>query len=206
MSEVKASGRTPKLTPERQKKLCEYIRQGNSLRAAAAMAGISLASFYVWMKRGRRELDRLEADPSASPRRSETPCVRFWSAVDLSMAEAEARHLRVIDEAAQGGKELVETVVVLGQDGKPIKKTARKKIARPQWHAARWWLENVSPEYKDRKLEVIGWEQDELRFAQTVDVSRLSTEELMQLDGLLEKCIVTPPAAAADAQDPSREG
>jgi len=115
MSEVKASGRTPKLTPERQKKLCEYIRQGNSLRAAAAMAGISLASFYVWMKRGRRELDRLEADPSASPRRSETPCVRFWSAVDLSMAEAEARHLRVIDEAAQGGKELVETVVVLGQ-------------------------------------------------------------------------------------------
>lgn len=180
----------PKLTPELQDLLIEHLRLGHSVRGATAMAGIGKTSFYMWLKRGRHELDQLEADPAATPRRAEAMYVRFWLAVDQAMAEAEARHLRVIDAAAQGGAEVVETTVVLGHDGKPIRKTAKKKVAGPQWLAARWWLERCAPEFGGQRFEVVGLANEEVKFAQAVDLTKLDSEELALLEKLLEKCAI----------------
>jgi hypothetical protein len=120
--------------------------------------------------------------------RAEAKYVRFWLAVDQAMAQAEARHLRVIDAAAQGGAESVETIVVLGQDGKPLRKTAKKKVAAPQWRAARWWLERCAPEFGGQRFEVVGLINEQVQFAQALDLGKLDNEELALLEKLLEKC------------------
>jgi len=201
MTRRNGTERPAKLTPERQNLLIEHLRLGHTIRGAASMAGISKTSFYLWMKRGRSELDRLEADPDAAPLKPESTYVRFWLAVDRAMAEAEARHLKVIDDAAQGGAEVVETIVVLGHDGKPIRKTAKKKVAGPQWRAARWWLERRAPEFGGRRFEVVGLANNEVQFAQAVDLNKLENDELAQLEALLEKCaIVGRSAESTDTQ------
>lgn len=191
-----------KLTPARQKTLCDYLARGNWISAAAAMAGISTASFYVWMKRGRRELDRLEHDPMARPRKAEAMYVRFWLAVDEAMARAEARNIQVLDLAAQGGAELLETVVVLDEDGRQVKKTSKRSRVRGQWQAAAWWLKNWSPLNRGGKsLKLTGVSGDEVAFSQEIDLARLSDAELAQLEILLEKCAA--PRDTAPGEDPA---
>ena len=132
-----------KLTPQLQQTLCEYLARGNCISAASAMAGISTASFYLWMRRGRRELDRLEADKDARPRHDEARYVRFWLAVDQAMARAEVRNIQVLDQAAQGGAELLETVVVLDEDGNQLKKTSKCAVplSLDQRRTGIWWNE-----------------------------------------------------------------
>lgn len=195
-----------RLTTERQERLIEQLRLGHTVRGATAMAGLSKTSFYFWMKRGRQELDRLEADPDAAPLRAEAKYVRFWLAVDQAMAEAEARHLRVIDAAAQGGAEWVETIVVLGKDGKPIRKTAKKKVAGPQWLASRWWLERCAPDFGGRRFEVVGLENERIKFAQALDLTKLDNEELALLERLLEKCALVLDVAAGGKSGTQEEG
>ncbi len=47
-------GRPSKLTFEVEKRLVEAVRAGNSREAAAKAAGISEATFYSWLSRGRK--------------------------------------------------------------------------------------------------------------------------------------------------------
>src|SRR5690242_12423762 len=46
------AGRKPKLTPELQAKICDAIRAGNYLEAAATHAGIHPGTFFRWMSLG----------------------------------------------------------------------------------------------------------------------------------------------------------
>ena len=43
-------GRPCKLTPERQKRLCEAIAAGNYYKAACAFAGLDYCTFRRWMR------------------------------------------------------------------------------------------------------------------------------------------------------------
>jgi transposase len=47
-------GRKPKLSPELQAKICDAIRAGNYLEAAATHAGIHPATFHRWVSVGER--------------------------------------------------------------------------------------------------------------------------------------------------------
>ncbi len=205
MAEARENGNTQqhgpgKLTPERQALLCEHLARGNHITAATAMAGIGTSSFYLWIKRGRRELDRLEGEPGSSARAEEAPYVRFWLAVDEAMATAEARYLKVLEDAAQGNCELLETTVVLDSEGTPVRKTAKRSRARPQWQAAAWWLKHWSPLARAGKsLRLTGVNNDEVAFSQQVDLTRLDNEELAQLEALLAKC--SPTAAGPQGAD-----
>ena len=115
--------------------------------------------------------------------------VRFWLAVDEAMARAEVRNIQVLDRAAQGGAELLETVVVLDEEGRQVKKTSRRSRLRAQWQAAAWWLKNWSPLNRGGKsLRLTGVSGDEVSFSQEIDLARLSDAELAQLEALLEKC------------------
>lgn len=191
-----------KLTPERQRLLCEYLARGNAITAAAAMAGIDVSSFYVWAKRGRREMDRIAKNPDSPPRREEVRYVRFWCAVDEAMAKAEARYLQALADAAEGNVELLETTVFLDEAGDPVRQTSKRSRMRPQWQAAAWWLQHWAPHARAAKsLRLTGVNDDEVKFSQELDLTKLRDEELAQLEALLEKCTANDTTAGgADPQ------
>lgn len=54
----KKGGRPTKLTPEVQEEVCTAIRAGNTFEASAAYGGISPASFYSYMDKGRQSYEK----------------------------------------------------------------------------------------------------------------------------------------------------
>jgi transposase len=89
-------GRPTKLTQDIQDKITLCIRGGNYAETAAAYAGIHKSTFYDWLKRGEREIQRLLNDPKAKPRKAEASFVEFSDAVEKAMTEAEMRDVAVI--------------------------------------------------------------------------------------------------------------
>ena len=82
-----AGGRPTKLTPELSKQICDYVRMGNYVETAAALAGISKDSLYRWLKKGAVAKSGLLKG--------------FSDAVQKAQAEAEARDVGLIGKAAK---------------------------------------------------------------------------------------------------------
>lgn len=118
-------GRKTKLTPELQNKICDAIRMGNYIETAAAYAGVNKTTLYDWLKRGARERERVEKNPSAKIKKSEAPFVEFSNAVEKALADAEVRDVLIIANAA-----------------------------KENWQAAAWRLERKFPERWGRKDKV----------------------------------------------------
>lgn len=110
------TGRPTKLTPELQAEMVNIIRGGNYVETACAYVGLNKSTFYDWMKRGARELDRVKKNPKARVRKDEQIYVEFSNAIKKAEAEAEARDVLIIGKAAE-----------------------------TQWQAAAWRLERRLP-------------------------------------------------------------
>lgn len=188
------TGAPSKLTPEKQKALCELLSKGHSVKAATAKVGVDRSTYYAWLKRGRRELDRIERcaeqGESTARRPSEANYVRFWLAVDKSVGEAETTNLQIIEDVASGNGELVETTVILDADGNVVKKTAKKKSMRQDWRAARWLLERRFPKRWERRLALSAKDEVVGKFREEIDLSKLNNEELSALEKIVEKAAV----------------
>jgi len=76
--------RPTKLTPDRAKRIIDLVKVGNTRSCAAACAGISEATLYTWIQRGR------EADPGDE---NDAIYVEFSEAIERADAEAEAFHV-----------------------------------------------------------------------------------------------------------------
>lgn len=81
--------RPTKLTTEVQETITAALRIGNYQDTAVSYAGISEATFYAWMQRGRTETGTIFSE--------------FLEAVEKAKADAEVRDLMLIDRAAQDG-------------------------------------------------------------------------------------------------------
>jgi hypothetical protein len=106
------AGRPTKLTPEVQEDICRAVRAGNYLETAARRCGLAKSTLYLWLSRGAKELQRLDANPRARMRKSEAPFVAFSDAVKKAEADAETK--------------AVATIMLAGQT---------------QWQAMAWYLE-----------------------------------------------------------------
>lgn len=115
-------GRPTKINEERAGKIIRAIRAGNYIETAAALAGINKSTLYAWLKRGAAEMDRLQNDPKAKPKKSELPFLDFSNAVDIALAEAENRDVEAINAAVMD-----------------------------DWRAAAWRLERKFPDRWGRK-------------------------------------------------------
>jgi len=73
------------LTPERQEKICQLLRDGNYISVACKIAGISHKTFTRWLKRGESE--------------KTGKYVKFVKAVKKAEAENEARAVTIIQQA-----------------------------------------------------------------------------------------------------------
>lgn len=78
-----------KLTPQRQKRICDAIRKGLHLDRAARLGGINPRTFYKWLERGENE--------------GSGPYFNFLQAVREAEAKAEEYLLGLIQGAAEGG-------------------------------------------------------------------------------------------------------
>lgn len=135
-------GSSPKLTESLIEDISLLLRRGCYVESASAACGISKDTFYRWLKNGKRpEGNRLEKLLS--------------DAVMRSLAEAEARDLEIIDKAAHGSPDVIETDPdgnpVLDSDGRPI---VIEYGLRPNWRASAWRLERKFPERWGRKSKV----------------------------------------------------
>lgn len=92
-------GRTPKLNENIVNKMAELVKHGNYIEVAAAACGVTEASFYNWMRRGREviarwpdiSMDDLEdAVYEGSLTQYEADCVKLFEAMKVANAEAEA--------------------------------------------------------------------------------------------------------------------
>jgi hypothetical protein len=80
-------GRPSILTAELAERFSLWLRAGNYIETAAALAGIARSSVYLWLRRGARE--------------AEGPYREFSDMVRRAMAEAESADLAVIGRAAR---------------------------------------------------------------------------------------------------------
>ena len=138
-----------KLTPERQAAICDAVRAGVRPEIAAAYNGIGARTYYRWMALGRAA-------------GTEPLYVAFVEAVELALAEWEARDVLLIGEAA-----------------------------KEDWHAAAWRLERRLPKIygKRERHEIANADEGSFRIAAapSFDPDKLTVSELEQLLALTEK-------------------
>jgi len=143
------AGAPLKLTPERKAAICDAIRAGVRPEIAAVYNGIGARTYYRWMQLGRAAA-------------AEPIYVEFVQAVEVSLAEWEARDVLLIGEAA-----------------------------KDDWHAAAWRLERRLPKVygKRERHEIANADEEPFRITAgpSFDPDRLTVEELEQLLALTEK-------------------
>lgn len=96
-------GRPTKLTPEVQDRIIQALKAGNYVETAVEYAGIGKTTFYRWMEQGAKASRGIYRE--------------FRDAVMRARAEAEARNVAIIQQAAPD-----------------------------DWRAAAWWLERAFPD------------------------------------------------------------
>lgn len=94
-------GRKPKLTDQIVKNLITVISAGNYVEVACKFVGISVASYYSWLVRGQKELDRIttlqnEGEEDVLPTPLELPYVDFLEAIERSTAQGEITAIQAI--------------------------------------------------------------------------------------------------------------
>lgn len=93
---AKGTGRRTILTPELSAKICAYIASGLTKKGAYEAVFISEASFFTWMKKGERDIEKGGDNNS------------IYSLFAKSVKEAEAKfkltHIRNIKTAADKGQ------------------------------------------------------------------------------------------------------
>jgi hypothetical protein len=82
-------GRPSKLTPELQKRICDYVSLGNFPEVAAKCSGIDRATFYRWKARGEKTKAGIYRD--------------FCDALKEAESRAEVAALAKIQKAATNG-------------------------------------------------------------------------------------------------------
>lgn len=141
-----------KLTDERQAAICDAVRAGVRPEIAAVYSGVGARTFYRWMSLGRAA----DAEPVY---------VGFVEAIELALAEWEARDVLLIGEAA-----------------------------KEDWRAAAWRLERRLPKLygKRERHEIANADDGSFRItaAPSFDPDKLTVGELEQLLALTEKSSV----------------
>lgn len=130
-------GRPSLLTADLERDLVEKVRAGVPLETAAATCGIARSTLFMWLTKGRDEVEaRIDG---AEANRNFDHYVALYEKLTKSRAEAGARNVLMIQKAAAGGQ-IVEKRTITHTDG-TIEEV--EKRAAPDWRAAAWFLERT---------------------------------------------------------------
>lgn len=145
----KPPGRTSLLTPERQERIVNLIASGNYIETACQASGISTATYYGWQARGKTERERLNINPDAEPDPKEAIYLDFLEATEKAFAEAEARNLSIIQDAAIDGTWQAAAWILERTRGKRYVRTEKAEVSGPDGAPVRI---DVSTEELERKI------------------------------------------------------
>lgn len=124
--------RPSKLTPARQRAICEGITSGLPKERAAQQAGVARSTFYDWQERGQT---------------AQTGKYRaFVDAVKKATADSEITLLNDVRRAASRGEVIREIKSQYDTDNNKISETIFEKQIPRQWQASAWLLERRFPE------------------------------------------------------------
>lgn len=101
--------------------LIDALKGGADIMSASQFAGLNYSTVYMWVERGQKENERIEAGLGAQE--GEAPFLDVWQRMRKARAEAVVRNVAQIQKAAQQG----------------------------EWRAAAWWLERALPEHYAQK-------------------------------------------------------
>lgn len=162
-------GRTTKLTKEVQERICTALRAGNTRLTAAQWGGISEATFYNWLDKGRNP----ETTTRGKIKAAFQPFLEFLEAVTRAETEAQVRNVAVLQKAASGHQhektttKTVKKVVGTTDDGKPIMATetttTSSRWTEYDWRAALEWLKRRDPKQWGDRLKI----EEEVEFELT---------------------------------------
>ena len=127
-----------KLTPERQERICGFIRAGNYAVVAAGCSGITEGTYYHWLKLAEKAKSGIY--------------YQFSQSIKKAQDDAEAERVMKIRSLAMG-EAPTETITVLDKATGEVTKVITKH-ARPEWTALAWLLERQHPERWGKKETV----------------------------------------------------
>lgn len=84
----------------KQTQFLKAIENGLDIETASYLCGMSPASVFRLLERGKIEQERLNAGTRAKPRKSEEGALELWVEVAKNRAKSIARHLNNINMAA----------------------------------------------------------------------------------------------------------
>jgi len=145
-------GRDSLLTPERQATIIQLIAAGNYIETACQATGISHQTWHNWQARGRTERERLNVQKDATPDPKEAKYLDFVEAVEKAFAEAEARNLSLIQNAALAGTWQAAAWILERTRGKRYVRTEKAEVSGPDDGPVRI---DVSTEDLERKISKI---------------------------------------------------
>lgn len=109
-------GRLPALTRPKIDRIAELVAAGNTAETSALAAGVSKSAYYKYAKIGREEIQRIDEGKQRKPQKRNELYVELVEAVEKAKAEALARMMIHIVQAAP-----------------------------TSWQAAAWWAERNYP-------------------------------------------------------------
>lgn len=182
----RGEGRPTKYDPAAGTLIVQALQVGATLEVAASAAGVHRTTLWRWMKEGFRQ-DRVRKAPDTDENGKPTlkTAAQFCNAVKKAAAAAEVLDLSFITKAARSGN----------------------------WTAAAWKLERKYPDRYARPAQRVVHEGGTTNTnvnveAGAVDLSKLTDQELEDLDRLTAKAIdrAAPAAGRPDPTPPDGEG
>jgi peptidoglycan hydrolase-like protein with peptidoglycan-binding domain len=160
--------RKTKLNPELHKHIIGLITAGVTDKAMCEAVGISHESYYNWMERGQKEIERLNRSraDSVEPKETEKVFVDFFEGVTRARGNAIANAVLALRQGMmpnEAREESVETFseTRIDKDGKPYtytKTTQKTKVIKnpSDWRAAVEYLKRRDRDNWSERQELTG--------------------------------------------------
>lgn len=127
---VKKPGRPTLLNEQRKEAILTMLRAGSYIDDACRAVGISDATFYNWINRGRAQQDRVTAGLEIEE--NERPFLEFFEAVREADAEGIVSHVMNIDNAAKNGTWQASAWILERKQPKKWGRFDRTEISGPE--------------------------------------------------------------------------